>query len=210
MRSGNPGADRGVEGHMMRRALLVLGMTAIVWPIGIGEAIACSCVGGTPMEFAESAREIFTGTVTEVRNAHPGEPISELAATFDVEEVYKGSVEDPVVVTTNSQGSACGYEFVVDRRYTVFTSGEADGVSTHLCTGTTGGAIDPAEFGLGAGPTEEPEPSASVEPEPTEAATPAIEPVVANSPASRSPWLVVGAVSIVLAALALVLRRGRA
>jgi hypothetical protein len=120
---------------------------------------ACSCIQISPEDQAASSSAVFGGVVEEYELIGSDEFAQEAEATFAVDTVYKGRVPARVVVGTAAYSAACGVEFQEGGRYTVFVSGgEADGFFTDLCTATTRGDIDPAEFGLTATEVDPPPP----------------------------------------------------
>jgi hypothetical protein len=95
---------------------------------------------------------VFTGVVTSVSGFPLGLACSSdapVAATFDVETVFKGDVPRRITVHTIAGGANCGYTFKVGKRYTVFPSaGQSDKIYALVCGGEVEGAIVPADYGL--------------------------------------------------------------
>ncbi len=128
----------------MRRSVLAALLAAgLAVPLTSGPAWACSCIYQTSEEQASSARVVFTGRVLDVT-------IEDMVrqARMRVRMVYKGEVDRRVSLVTARDGGACGFGFREDRRYTVFSGDRREPISVSLCSGTTKGAIDPAEYGL--------------------------------------------------------------
>ena len=145
----------------MRRWGLAIVVVAASFLMDPSFVSACSCVAFTKAQLVENADVIFTGTVTERTGGTsfgfgPGgcyqtTGIDPIRVTFTVETVYKGDAPTRVTLNTASNSAACGYEFVADKRYTVFATGSGDTLATNLCRGNESGAIVPAVYGLGAG-----------------------------------------------------------
>jgi len=89
------------------------------------EATACDksrLSGETAFEFATS---IFRGKVENLQYLDPPEkniPEPRIIVTFKVDEVFKGELEDQVVIhTTHNKGSCNGYVFTAGQEYLVYT-----------------------------------------------------------------------------------------
>lgn len=94
---------------------------------------------------------VFTGVVTSVSGIPLGlvcRSDSPVAATFDVETVYKGDVPRTITVHTVVSGASCGYTFEVGKRYTVFPWSLDGRLDAGLCRGNVEGAIVATDYGL--------------------------------------------------------------
>lgn len=104
---------------------------------------ACSCVG--PMsadDYLDQSDAAFYGDVIAARIADPesvvqgnlriGSPT--MVYTFDVQEVYKGSVRERQEVRSSLDGASCGAELHMNHRYVVYARGAP--LYTGLCHGT--------------------------------------------------------------------------
>jgi len=120
-------------------------------------ALACSCAGVSKPQAAQNASVVFSGRVTSVTRpfaigisctSSSEDPV---VAVFEVETVYKSELPATTTVRTVVGGASCGYDFVAERRYTVFATVGANGLETNLCRGNVEGAITPSEYGLPAG-----------------------------------------------------------
>lgn len=108
---------------------------------------ACSCIGPmSPDDYLNQADAAFLGDVIAARIADP-ESLTQgdvrvgsasMVFTFDVREVYKGSVRERQEVVSNMDGAACGAGFELNRRYLVYARGPANGsqLATSLCEGS--------------------------------------------------------------------------
>ena len=138
---------------MHRRALVIL-IVAVALAGGPRPAAACSCPLSPQDSYASRATMVFTGVVTSVSGFPLGlvcRSDSPVAATFDVETVYKGDVPRTVTVHTVVSGASCGYTFEVGKRYTVFPWAVNGKLDAGLCRGNVEGAIVAAEYGLADG-----------------------------------------------------------
>lgn len=94
---------------------------------------------------------VFTGVVTSVSGIPLGlvcRSDSPVAATFDVETVYKGDVPRTITVHTVVSGASCGYTFEVGKRYTVFPWALNGRLDAGLCRGNVEGTIVASAYGL--------------------------------------------------------------
>jgi hypothetical protein len=135
----------------IRRFLAIAIMASSFVPFASKPAWACSCAVFTKAELGQAADAVFTGTATRVTDA-PGD-VAGRVVNFDVDVVYKGEPNPSIDVRTGIGGGDCGYEFVVDRRYTVFAFVESGHLGAGICGKPVQGDIDPADYGLGPGTT---------------------------------------------------------
>lgn len=119
-------------------------------------ALACSCLPPPPPKKAlEGSAAVFSGKVTDV-TLEKGQKI----VTIEVDRVWKGKVGAKVVVTTASNGAACGYNFTTkgDATYLIYAYENKGVLGTNICTRTTtlaAGAADIKELGDGEKPKNE-------------------------------------------------------
>lgn len=144
----------------VRRSLVALAAAVALVPISAGPSWACTCAQIPPKGHAKMAEVIVTGVV-EVLTEGEQIDVAELAVTH----VFKGPRTARLTVETSAQSSACGYDFVEGRGYTVFALLDGGSLHTNICTATTAGDIDAERFGLDSG-VRVGQPA----PEPTEAA----------------------------------------
>ncbi len=112
-------------------ALLAAGLTAIPRAAG-----ACSCTGEPSFDLAvSSSRQIFTGTVVDVRTAAPEYPTM-VWARLVVDHHWKGTPGDTASVLTGKDDGVCGFDFVPGASYLVYAQayGPDDVVFTHSCS----------------------------------------------------------------------------
>lgn len=114
------------------RSLLAAAVVALTTA---GFAHACSCIAPPPPEKArDQAAAVFSGKVLKTETVN-----NQLRVTFEVARTWKGPSERQLVVTTATNGAACGVSFKAKESYLVYCfSTKADGaLSTNLCTRTT-------------------------------------------------------------------------
>jgi len=96
---------------------------------------ACSCIETTELEALERSSASFIGTPVKIESTSGFSNI----VTFQVERPVKNIAEGitELAVITNTQGSACGYNFEGNARYLVHTYGEKNQktLETGLCSG---------------------------------------------------------------------------
>lgn len=142
---------------MRQRLALLLGFTTILSTSSIflaqSPAAACSCAGPAPgasIDHLAGADAAFLGDVIAVRIEDPASVIQgearfgnpELIFTFDVQEVYAGSVTRRQEISSVLGSSACGAGFELNRRYVVYAhrglsslSQDPSELGTGLCSG---------------------------------------------------------------------------
>lgn len=112
-----------------------------------GRAMACSCIGTTPIEALGRADAAFIGTVV-ARRRPPMDPdstsLDPMTLTFTVDAVFKGTVRRRQQIVTASAGASCGLEVQDRATYLVFGSKKGMGgppaapgqYAANLCNGT--------------------------------------------------------------------------
>ncbi|MEK6855322.1 MAG: hypothetical protein AABX73_03820 [Nanoarchaeota archaeon] len=94
----------------------------------IGIASACSCViPEPPKESMESSTAVFKGEVVRIE----GEKVN-----LVISKIYKGDLGTQVNITTPTDSAMCGFNFVKNKEYLVYTSGNLSDLSTNICTRT--------------------------------------------------------------------------
>ena len=123
-------------------------------------AYACSCVlPGPPDEELTNAAAVFSGRVIDIVKPINFGSISSadpIKVTFQVQEVWKGSVSLTTTITTARSGASCGYIFKKGSEYIVYADGSENNLSVSMCSRTQ--PLDAAELdlqvlGAGAAPT---------------------------------------------------------
>ena len=100
---------------------------------------ACSCAyfGGSPQQRAgrmlDKSAAVFAGKVVDIERNQKGPLGGVDEVSFRVSEAWKGPERETIVLTTQSQGSACGYSFSEGRQYLVDATGK---MSISLCSET--------------------------------------------------------------------------
>jgi hypothetical protein len=128
---------------MIKRVFLVNVVTAGVVLVIDSPSFACSCAVSTPEEAARQADVIFTGVAEWNRR----DKTIIVSTGFSVDQVYKGSVDQPVV-RHPTEGPACGTRFQEGAVYTVFAYLRSGELHTSLCSPTQEGGGDHRDFGL--------------------------------------------------------------
>ena len=128
---------------MRRSVAIVLGALIVGASFGVMPAWACSCVAASTQQHVERAGVVFVGRALVVDDTPDG-----ITATFDVQEVYKGSLPESVPVNTASDEASCGIVFVPGERYSVFARVEDRELTTGLCDGTETGSTSLAAAGF--------------------------------------------------------------
>ena len=99
---------------------------------------ACSCVPpDPPREALANSSVVFMGTAVSVPAFEDDDGFSEGTDTvrieFDVQTVWKGTVSQPMFLTTRRWSESCGYPFVEGVTYVVYSR---DGLTVSLCSRT--------------------------------------------------------------------------
>ncbi|HYN37361.1 MAG TPA: hypothetical protein VEV82_10360 [Actinomycetota bacterium] len=138
---------------MMKRLLVAMVLATTSVPLMAQPCLACSCQAGPNTQNqrekeAKEADSVFTGKVWKIEGTY-NTSYSSVRVSFFVEDAYKGTHRHRVTVSTANQGSACGFYFEEGDRYTVFGYGKGPKrFSTHSCSETRRGRIDPERYGL--------------------------------------------------------------
>lgn len=107
----------------MKSALLIL-LTSLF----ASKLVACSCIEPPPaLVRAEACTAVFVGRVVseELRG-------DTRIYTFEVSELFKGSLPSRLLISTHRDGATCGSKFTKENQYLVFCRGD---VPTSLTTG---------------------------------------------------------------------------
>lgn len=99
---------------------------------------ACSCVPpDPPREALANSAMVFMGTAVSVPAFEDDDGFAVGTDTvrieFDVQTVWKGTVSQPMVLTTRRWSESCGYPFVEGVTYVVYSR---DGSTVSLCSRT--------------------------------------------------------------------------
>jgi hypothetical protein len=141
-----------------KRLAMVLFVVVVCLATGPGRAWACSCVQpGTPAEELAKSTAVFTGRVVDVHT-----PTSEVISsadpvqvTFQVYSVWKGPVNEQLVVTTARESASCGYAFSQGLEYLVYAYGSESELAADICSRSrslSGADGDLAALGHGTDP----------------------------------------------------------
>ena len=94
----------------------------------------CSCLEPPPPEEAyEEADIVFSGEVTNIVVDESGYYYE---VTFLTNDIWKGELQDEVIILTETTSDACGYEFQIHSEYLVYAYNYVSGIYTNICTRT--------------------------------------------------------------------------
>jgi hypothetical protein len=129
-----------------------IGAIAALCAVGACHALACSCVGPTPVcSVYWNTSVLFLGHVVRIEHVYDKPPEERVVdgktitiigpgqnlVHFDVTKSYRGAPGEQVVVHTADQGSACGYAFEQGHDYLVYAYTAPDGgLAAGRCTRT--------------------------------------------------------------------------
>jgi hypothetical protein len=110
--------------------------------LNVTSARACSCFPlRSPEEEMDDSTAVFSGQVIQIMSPDPvGGLIStgdQLTVTFTVFEIWKGPLENPMIIQTARDSATCGYNFEVGQDYLVYAHGNGSNLQTNICTRTT-------------------------------------------------------------------------
>ena len=101
---------------------------------------ACSCIPPGPTgEELERVTAVFAGKVTQIEEPEglfisSADPVQ---ITFQVSEVWKGSVNSTQLARTPLDSASCGNAFMMEQEYLVYASGSKADLEVWLCSRTT-------------------------------------------------------------------------
>ncbi len=113
---------------------LLIGLTLTTGLIVLANqpAYSCSCAPPFPPEQAlMEASVVFAGEVTGIETSE-----GRLNVTFAIDEIWKGDLENTVVVQTPISMAACGYMFDVGQSYLVYGQERGGSLRTNQCSRT--------------------------------------------------------------------------
>lgn len=125
----------------MKKAIFITLLAMMFLFVSAENLSACSCmINDKPLKTQvkkayKDSTAIFSGEVVEITGPAADEYF--VTVKFRVEASWKGETDTEVTITTASQGSMCGYQFEVGKKYIVYTYGQIDELSTNNCTRTT-------------------------------------------------------------------------
>jgi hypothetical protein len=133
------------------RIFLLFAIVVSMLAIETESAYACSCVApGPPDEELANSVAVFTGKVVAVAkplsNFGPVSSADPIKVTFQVYNVWKGSVSQTTTITTSRSSASCGYTFEKGREYFVYAHGSENDLFVSLCSRTQ--PLDSAEEDL--------------------------------------------------------------
>ena len=109
-------------------SVALMGMSLLLLLPDSASACTCAAFGGSPQQRAEhmldKSEAVFTGKVVDIERDQKGPFGGVDEVSFRVSEVWKGPERETLDLTTQSQGSACGYSFSEGREYLVDATGK--------------------------------------------------------------------------------------
>lgn len=121
------------------RSLLAFLLLAALLVVAVPpeRSFACSCVGFTTLEAKEHADSVFRGTVTKIEKPSKLGNSASLAKVYlQVDEVWKGSEQREIMVSSALAEASCGVSFQEGKSYLVFAKSYDDLLKTTICNGT--------------------------------------------------------------------------
>lgn len=122
----------------MKRILFVAVAFAAFMFVAPGSAMACSCmVTDAPLEEQietayKDASAVFSGEVISVTDS--ADDSYSYAVKIKVAKSWKGGKAKEITVTTGKDSAMCGFNFEVGKSYLVYAHGEAEKLSTNICS----------------------------------------------------------------------------
>lgn len=106
--------------------------------LGVRSSLACSCIPPkSPSETLKEAAAVFSGKVLKIRRQKTGSgSLSQVEVVMRVETVWKGVDKTTIRISTASHSDACGYSFKEGNSYLVYAYGNAEDLSTSICSRT--------------------------------------------------------------------------
>ncbi len=118
-------------------SVTLLGMSLLLLLPDCASACSCMGFGGSPQQRAErmldKSAAVFAGKVVDIERNQKGPLGGVDKVSFRVSETWKGTERETLELTTQSQGTACGYSFSEGREYLVDATGK---MSVSLCSET--------------------------------------------------------------------------
>jgi hypothetical protein len=118
-------------------SVALVGISLLLLLPDCASACTCAAFGGSPQQRAErmldKSAAVFAGKVVDIKRNQKGPLGGVDKVTFSVSESWKGPERGTLELTTQSQGSACGYAFSEGREYLVDATGK---MSVSLCSET--------------------------------------------------------------------------
>ena len=126
------------SGSLVIRVAVIVPLISLWLLLHPEQSYACSCVTpGSPSEEMATSAAVFMGRVVSVREFEPNDgswsSIDPTTVEFAVSTVWKGPSYETMFLTTARSGASCGFTFVEDEEYVVYSS---NGSGVSLCSRT--------------------------------------------------------------------------
>jgi preprotein translocase subunit SecG len=149
----------------MKKIVLIL-IIFTIFMLNVIIVSACSCMQPEPpLSSLDQSTAVFSGKVTEIKNAFTFESLIGIGSsrdpkevTIEVSKVWKGSDYKTIIIETAMSSASCGYPFKVGEEYVVYAYGEEGKLTASLCSRTRllrDADVDFAELGEGKVPSIE-------------------------------------------------------
>ena len=117
---------------------LIISLIAVWFLVQPERSYACYCIWpDSPSEELANSAAVFMGRVVSVREFERGDntnsSLDPTPVEFDVQTVWKGSNYGTMFLTTNRDGSSCGFRFREGETYVVYSH---DGSTVNICSRT--------------------------------------------------------------------------
>ena len=126
-------------------------LSIMVFLVGAGNALGCSCIASSDTENRQSADVIFAGTVASITDPNPGPSISSgdpITYTFAVDRSAKGAVGPTQEVVSARSSATCGCEFAMGTRYVVYATMQGGVLRAYACGGSHALAANERPFAI--------------------------------------------------------------
>jgi hypothetical protein len=105
---------------MLMRQLIIAIIFGLLPVAAAPSASACSCIEQTIPQAVESSAAIFTGKVVRLEVVSVTDGVSSIEVTVEIEEIFKGAVPNPFVLTTSDGCCYCAPSFDIAKFYLFF------------------------------------------------------------------------------------------
>jgi hypothetical protein len=101
-------------------------------------AFACTCFVQPFQDVFSSSTSVFEGRIIDINNLEENYSSEPLRVTFQILKVWKGPVENILIISTEHQTIACGFPFdeIAGDTYLVYAYEHEEQLWTHRCSRT--------------------------------------------------------------------------
>ncbi len=125
---------------MKKMPILLFAVVAGV--VAARSAISCSCLGPVPSPIRdyEQSSAVFVGTLISSYDAKAGaskqSSADRILYTFEVSQIWKGTIADTLTVVSARSSPSCGVKFVVGENYVVYARDWKRSLGVDSCSRT--------------------------------------------------------------------------